>query len=90
MLSGLYLNELMIRLLPVVGDAHPHLFHRYERTLQVLNSLCVSLFDEAEGGGEVTSASVEIALRRFEITLLAELGFGLAFGLDREWWCNPP
>lgn len=63
--SGLYLNELLVRLLHR-HDPHPQLFAAYGRTLESL-------------AGE---AAVEELLRRFEFTLLDELGYGIA--LDRE------
>lgn len=62
--SGLYLNELLTRLLPRF-DAHPALFARYGDTLPRL------------GAGDA-----EPTLRGFELALLDELGYGLAFARD--------
>lgn len=64
-LSGLYVNELLVRLLPR-HDAQPGLFDAYERLLAEL----------------ATASGEEPALRRFEKTLLDDLGYGLT--LDRE------
>jgi len=64
-LAGLYVNELLVRLLPR-HDAQPGLFDAYGRLLAEL----------AVESGE------EPALRRFEKTLLDDLGYGLT--LDRE------
>jgi DNA repair protein RecO (recombination protein O) len=61
--SGLYLNELLIRLLQH-EDPHHKLFNHYAATLSLL----------AAGEAE------EIPLRRFELVLLEELGYG--FDLD--------
>jgi len=60
-LCGLYLNELVIRLLPR-DDPHPEVFSTYAQALERLR------------GGERTHAW---ALRRFERDLLADLGYGL-------------
>lgn len=61
---GLYLNELLMRLLPP-HDAHPPLFDAYARLL-----------------AELVHGDIELLLRRFELMLLRELGYGLE--LDRE------
>lgn len=65
LLSGLYLNELLIALL-ARQDPHPELYDAYHETLDQL----------ARGDDEQPS------LRRFEVTLLARLGYGLQ--LERE------
>jgi DNA repair protein RecO (recombination protein O) len=59
LLSGYYLNELLLRLLPR-DDAHPRLFDAYAATVQVL-------------GGEHAEA-LQPALRAFELLLLREIG----------------
>lgn len=64
--SAMYLNELMVRLLHH-HDPHPALFLAYADTLHALK-------DEA--------CQLHAQLRRFEYTLLSELGFG--FELARE------
>jgi DNA repair protein RecO (recombination protein O) len=59
LLSGLYLNELVLRLLPR-DDPHPALFDNYRQTVQML----------AQGG----ETAVAPALRAFELIMLRELG----------------
>lgn len=68
LIVGLYLNELMIRLLQRL-DPHPVLYDFYHHTLEKL--ITVSNRDD-----------VQRVLRQFEIKLLAELGYGLE--LDRD------
>ena len=65
MFSGLYMNELLMRLLHRY-DAHPQLFAAYSRTLDALAG----------------AVEVDDALRRFEFSLLAELGYGFALDMD--------
>jgi DNA repair protein RecO (recombination protein O) len=64
---GLYLNELLVRLLPRGGE-HERLFEYYSRALAELREL-----DDAEP-----------TLRRFELQLLQELGYGMAFEYDAQ------
>lgn len=71
LMSGFYLNELIIRLLPR-EDAHPALFDDYLETLNELAGLTQA------GGPDRT----EPILRRFECTLLREMGYAPSF--DRE------
>ncbi|MCQ9616877.1 DNA repair protein RecO [Paenalcaligenes niemegkensis] len=61
MMSGWYMNELLLRLLPR-EDPHPLLFEAYELTLQ-------QLVDDPR--------SAPMALRRFEWILLQQIGYGL-------------
>ncbi|MBE9540404.1 MAG: DNA repair protein RecO [Proteobacteria bacterium] len=63
--SGLYLNELLVRLLHR-HDPHAELFLAYGNALEALKN--------EEAVGEV--------LRRFEFTLLRELGFGFELSSD--------
>jgi DNA repair protein RecO (recombination protein O) len=65
---GYYLNELLINLLPR-EDAHERLFARYAEMLGCL---------AASGPGKVAEAD----LRRFEKSLLQELGYGLTLTHD--------
>ncbi len=64
LMSGFYLNELLLRLLPR-EEEHRQLFDAYAATLDALHA----------GGSHQP-------LRRFELVLLRELGYGLE--LDRE------
>ena len=64
LLSGLYLNELLIRLLPRF-DPCPSVFVSYGEAIESLSA-----------------ASGEIALRRFELSLLTELGYRI------DWWVD--
>ena len=59
LLSGFYLNELLLRLLPR-DDPHPALFDHYQQTVHLL----------AQGG----EGAVAPALRAFELILLREIG----------------
>ncbi len=61
LLSGYYLNELLIRLL-ARDDAHPTLFDAY--------AVCVKVL--ASGAGD---SGLQAALRAFELLLLREIGF---------------
>ena len=63
LLSAFYLNELLLKLL-AREDPHPLLWDAYEAALMAL-------------GDESSPLSQAMVLRRFEIRLLAELGYGL-------------
>lgn len=65
---GLYANELLMRLL-AERDAHPRVFDAYLALVDVLT-------DSARG------ARVEQALRVFELTLLADIGYALELTHD--------
>lgn len=65
MFSGLYINELLVRLLHR-HDPHPQLFAAYATALDSLSSL----------------DTVDPVLRRFEFTLLDELGYGFDLTVD--------
>jgi DNA repair protein RecO (recombination protein O) len=62
LLSGLYLNELLVRALHQ-GDPHPALYDTYIRTLAALSQ---------------SNSSIENILRIFEKRLLQETGYGLS------------
>lgn len=72
LISGFYLNELLMKLL-VRHDAHALLFDAYERALREL-ALCHDAPDRER--------REQRALRLFEKTLLDEIGYGLV--LDHE------
>jgi DNA repair protein RecO (recombination protein O) len=67
--AGFYANELLLRLLPE-ADPHPRLYQTYQCLLE---ELAVQMGPE--------DGDVEPSLRRFELGLLGELGYGLC--LDR-------
>lgn len=66
--SAMYLNELVLRLLPE-HDPHPQLFDHYLVLLQ----------DWSGGDPHLNAESLAVALRLFEAALLEELGYGLVF-----------
>jgi DNA repair protein RecO (recombination protein O) len=66
LMSGLYLNELLVRSLPRM-DVSPALFLAYGQAIE-------SLYD---GAGEES-------LRRFELVLLSELGYRVAWDSDEQ------
>ena len=66
LMSGLYLNELLVRSLPRM-DVSPSLFLAYGQTIESLH----------EGVGEES-------LRRFELVLLSELGYRVAWDSDEQ------
>ncbi len=70
LLCGFYLNELLLKLLPR-EDPHPQLWHDYEAALAAL----------AETASGAAQAAV---LRRFELRLLAELGYALPLTHDAD------
>lgn len=67
LLSGFYLNELLLKLLPR-EDPHPRLYAAYHEALAAL----------AEGAVQAP------VLRRFEVSLLAELGYALALAVEAD------
>ncbi len=71
LLSGYYLNELLLRLL-ARDDAHPVLFDTYAAVVEVL----------ASDHGGAQAAAQAAALRAFELALLREIG--LLPALDTE------
>ena len=63
--SGMYLNELLVRLLHR-NDPHPRLFAGYAAALEDLGD----------------NGTMELALRRFELLLIDELGYSFDMGCD--------
>jgi len=76
LISGFYLNELLVRLLHRY-DPHTELYHAYLAVLQQLADLEHAL-------SSLTSVNEQVALRRFEKQLLHELGYGLLLDHDVE------
>lgn len=64
LLSGFYLNELLVRTVQR-GEPHPSLFAAYAAALAAIAS--------------ATPTDIACCLRRFEFTLLDTLGYGIAF-----------
>jgi DNA repair protein RecO (recombination protein O) len=62
-LVGFYLNELLMRLL-ARNDPHPTLFTDYDESIKALSAVNSDMAEE-------------MVLRRFELKLLIELGYGL-------------
>ena len=79
LLSGLYLNELLIRVLPRF-DGQPSLFAQYGAALEGLASAGL----DAEASASGLPVAGEEALRRFELSLLSSLGYALAFDRDGD------
>ncbi|MCG8672254.1 MAG: DNA repair protein RecO [Pseudomonadales bacterium] len=67
--SAMYLNELIVRLL-LKEEPHPVLYRQYIQTLGLLKEV------------QQDNAQIEIFLREFELTLLAELGYELVLDMD--------
>ena len=76
LMCGFYLNELLLRLL-ARADAHEALYDRYVATLE-------QLAGEAGAGDDERGIYLERILRRFEKTLLSEIGYGATFDVDAE------
>ncbi|BFM16782.1 DNA repair protein RecO [Maricurvus nonylphenolicus] len=68
--SGLYINEVLVRLLPQM-DAHPDILFLYQQVLARL---------EQVNQGETDL--LEPSLRQFEFSLLEALGYGIDFHSD--------
>lgn len=70
LLSAFYLNELVLKLL-AREDPHPGLWRDYEEALAALS-------------GESSAAPQAAVLRRFEVRMLAELGYALPLTHESE------
>ncbi len=70
LLAAFYLNELLLKLLPR-EDPHPALWDAYEQALTALAA--------GEGAG-----AQAVILRRFEVRLLAELGYALSLTTEAD------
>jgi DNA repair protein RecO (recombination protein O) len=68
LLCGFYLNELLLKLVPR-EDPHPALWREYESALHALSEIG-------------TAAGQAATLRRFEMRLLAELGYAMSLTRD--------
>src|SRR5690625_5350658 len=74
LVCGLYLNELLYRLLHR-GLAQPELFAAYEAALAALAALSDGLGESVPGGAQ--RALLERVLRQFELLLLEVLGYAV-------------
>lgn len=70
LLSAFYLNELLLKML-AREDPHPALWDAYEAALRAL-------------AGDPTAAAQATILRRFEVRLLAELGYAMTLTHEPE------
>lgn len=73
LLSGFYLNELLLHLLHR-HDPHPELFAHYRYTLQQLSRV----------SGADHERRLQVSLRLFEKQLLQEIGYGLVLDYEVE------
>lgn len=71
LIAGYYLNELILQLL-TRQDPHPKLFVIYAATINALY--------EHNPENEYAFLFIESCLRRFEVLLIREIGYGLRFG----------
>jgi len=71
LIAGYYLNELILQLL-AYADSHQKLFDVYASTIEMLY--------QQNSHSEKDQLLIETILRRFEVLLLQEIGYGLRFG----------
>ena len=76
LLLGIYANELLVRVLGKY-EAVPGLFNQYQMLLASLSSDVTAI-------AEPRLRHYQQALRRFELGLLQEMGFGISFTVDAE------
>jgi len=74
LMSGFYLNELLLRLLQR-QDPYPALFSYYDQALKKMARLGTQI---------TTDAALPVILRIFEKQLLEEMGYGLVLDFDVE------
>jgi len=89
-LSGFYLNELLLRLLHR-HDPHPALFECYAQTLHLLQQpdidaqgRAIAKGSASVAGGRMPGATEQRALRIFEKHLLREIGYALVLEHEAE------
>lgn len=73
--AGLYLNELLIKLLPLEEPCEP-LWQAYQQSLQKLANLMHPILTPSE--------YLKLILRQFEQTLFEELGYAIDFSHDSQ------
>ena len=81
--SGLYLNELLVRLLGE-WDANPAIYGDYQQVLQRLPQTVMQSPDSGSHPGTSPPESPEPILRLFEWNLLSHLGYGVNFNREAE------
>lgn len=84
--AGIYLNEILLRLLPR-AEANEDVFELYETALAELALLGVKSLERNPASSELATTSVfglEPILRKFELGLLEALGYGVSFEYDTE------
>ncbi len=82
LMSGYYLNELLIRLL-ARDDPHPRLFDSYAATVQLLATDFARSTAAANAATPMApSEGLPLALRAFELLLLREIGLLPALGME--------
>lgn len=82
LMSGYYLNELLIRLL-ARDDPHPQLFDSYAATVQLLATDFARSTAAANAATPMApSEGLPLALRAFELLLLREIGLLPALGME--------
>jgi DNA repair protein RecO (recombination protein O) len=74
LMAAFYVNELLLKLV-AKDDAHEQLFERYSETICALAGLQTS---------SQLSREIEIVLRRFELKMLEELGYGLTLAHEAD------
>ncbi|MFM7293617.1 MAG: DNA repair protein RecO [Burkholderiales bacterium] len=74
LMAAFYVNELLLKL-AAKDDAHEQLFERYSETICALAGLQTS---------SQLSREIEMVLRRFELKLLEELGYGLTLAHEAD------
>jgi DNA repair protein RecO (recombination protein O) len=74
LMAAFYVNELLLKL-AVKDDAHEQLFAQYDATVATLSEIVPS---------ERLAKDIEVALRRFELKLLEELGYGLTLAHEAD------
>jgi DNA repair protein RecO (recombination protein O) len=81
LLSALYINELLVRVLEK-QDPHPKLYAVYHKTLLELHGIFKASALDATFKAETQGYFIEKTLRIFEKKLLEELGYGLQLQYD--------
>lgn len=71
--AGFYVNELLVKLAPL-EEPMPNVFEAYAQILDDLQNLPLN--------GDTARYALMSALRRFEMVLLAELGYAIRFDID--------